>query len=492
MRVNIKILIVLFILLLCLQAGFLILIARPNHEVIHEKLNLHLPKSGDNLPVHYSYFSNQDFFDEVYQQAIGQTPKTDSQIYGGIVPHHLIVKDKIAAFFAGLESNGYQTIILIGPNHFNQGKNDIILSQAQWQTAYGILEPDLKLIRHLSQSPFVSIEESPFVSEHSISGLVSFIKKSFPDARFAPIILKQNFSLEQSTALAQAMFEYASQQKILAIASVDFSHYQPVAVADFHDLKSASVINNFDFDRIYDLEIDSAPSIYALLKYLELAGAQKSQIIFSTNSGLLIDKPDEPTTSHHFFYFAKGEKLSQSPAVNFLFFGDLMLDRHVGEKISKNGLDYVFVKLAGEENRFFKGIDLISANLEGAVTNLGAHYAPNMSYDFAFAQELINQLKKYHFNFFNLANNHFTDQGSRGVNETRQNLSQLGFNYSGCSDGEVGECSSTIVEVANQKIGMAGFSMVYSQFDVESAQEVIRQLAAETDLIIVNIHWGAE
>ncbi|MFH1713281.1 MAG: CapA family protein, partial [Candidatus Jacksonbacteria bacterium] len=46
--------------------------------------------------------------------------------------------------------------------------------------------------------------------------------------------------------------------------------------------------------------------------------------------------------------------------------------------------------------------------------------------------------------------------------------------------------------VANQKIGMAGFSMVYSQFDVESAQEVIRQLAAETDLIIVNIHWGAE
>ncbi len=228
--------------------------------------------------------------------------------------------------------------------------------------------------------------------------------------------------------------------------------------------------------------------------FILLLCLQAGFLIFISGEG--IKTPDQPPNLRLPY---AGDNLPRSKiesntsqALNFLFFGDLMLDRHVGEQISKNGLDYIFAELTGEENRFFKGIDLVSANLEGAVTDNGAHYAPNMAYDFAFSPELINQLKQYNFNFFNLANNHFTDQGSRGVDETSQNLDQLGFNYSGCPDGEIGECSSTIVEIGSQKIGMAGFSIVYSRFDLISAQKIISQLTSQTDLIIVNIHWGAE
>lgn len=163
---------------------------------------------------------------------------------------------------------------------------------------------------------------------------------------------------------------------------------------------------------------------------------QAGFLIFIISEGTeTADQPSNlhlPSSDDNYSYQAAENQIptNESPAVNLLFFGDMMLDRHVGEKISQNGLDYIFAKLAGEENRFFTGIDLVSANLEGAVTDVGAHYTPAMAYDFAFAPELINQLKQYNFNFFNLANNHFTDQGSRGVNETRENLSQLGFNYS--------------------------------------------------------------
>lgn len=303
-----------------MQAGFLIFIINERTKMLEQLVNLQLPQAGDNLPIHYSYFSSQAFFDEAYKTAEGQIPKAESKIYGGIVPHHLMVKDKIAAFFAGLESTAYKTIILIGPDHFEQGKKDIILSQAKWQTPYGILEPDLKLIRQISQLPFAGIEKSPFASEHSISGLVGFIKKSFPGAKILPIILSAGASSQKNAQLAQALFNIVDAKTTLILASIDFSHYQPADVADFHDLKSANVINNFDFDRVYNLETDSAPSIYALLKYLELAGAQKSQIILSTNSGRLINKPDEPTTSHQFFYFSQGEKINQPATVNFLFF----------------------------------------------------------------------------------------------------------------------------------------------------------------------------
>jgi len=186
------------------------------------------------------------------------------------------------------------------------------------------------------------------------------------------------------------------------------------------------------------------------------------------------------------------EEEKNTSSLRMLFLGDLMLDRHVGEKIKQNGADWLFEKLAGEENKFFQGLDITAANLEGAVTDGGAHYKPEMSYDFAFAPEIISQLKKYNFNFFNLANNHFADQGERGIIETRKNLDNLGFYYSGCQDGQIDDCSQRIIKVGGKKIGLAGFSSVYSLIDSEKAGEIVKKLADETDLVIVNFHWGVE
>ncbi|MDD5031833.1 MAG: CapA family protein [Patescibacteria group bacterium] len=198
------------------------------------------------------------------------------------------------------------------------------------------------------------------------------------------------------------------------------------------------------------------------------------------------------------------EKEEKTSVLNFLFFGDLMLDRHVGEKIKQNGVDWLFAKLAGEKNKFFQGFDIVTANLEGAVADGGAHYNPAMAYDFSFSPEIISELKKYNFNFFNLANNHFADQGERGIMETRNNLDNLGFYYSGCQDRQTGDCSAKTIEiypirndeisdrVVGKKIGLAGFSMVYGKLDNKKMGEIIKELTETTDLVIVNVHWGTE
>jgi len=182
--------------------------------------------------------------------------------------------------------------------------------------------------------------------------------------------------------------------------------------------------------------------------------------------------------------------LNENENIKFLFFGDLMLDRHVGEKIKEKGLDYVFKNL--ENSGIFNNHDLIGANLEGAVTNKGAHYPPNMSYDFAFSPELIKELKKYNFNFFNIANNHLSDQGEKGIEETNSNLFELGYNFSGCRDAKVGDCSSTIVDINNKKVAFVGFSQVYANLDQEKIKSIINNLKDISDIIIVNIHWGLE
>jgi len=178
--------------------------------------------------------------------------------------------------------------------------------------------------------------------------------------------------------------------------------------------------------------------------------------------------------------------------VKMLFFGDLMLDRHVGEKINQGGLDNLLSGLSGTSSDLFVGFDLVGANLEGAVTDNGAHYPPLMSYDFSFHPDLIGGLKKYNFNFFNIANNHLSDQGERGVTETAANLKKLNYAHSGCVDRKTGECSSAIVTLNGKKIGLAGFSMVYGLLDEAEAEKITKELSAITDSVIINIHWGRE
>lgn len=438
--------------------------------------------------VHYAYFSDRVFYDDAYQQARGEKVTASAAVVGGIIPHHLIVKDKIAAFFVGLEKAKYKTIILIGPNHYNSGPENIIVSAAVWQTPYGDLAPDQAGIKKIKS---LKIFEEPFIVEHSISGLVSFIKKSLPTAKIIPIIIKDGTPAADLDNLAQDISDNFDARQTLVLASVDFSHYQPLAVANFHDQKSIASIENFDFNELSKLDTCSGPSLDVLLKYLEIKKAEKSDLLFSTNSGALLNNPDLPTTSHNIFYFYEGDK-NKNQVVSMLFFGDIMLDRNVKTIIDKNGFDYLLENLAGEEKRFFRGLDIISGNLEGAVTDSGVHYSPEISNDFAFSPADVARLKKYNFNFFNIANNHILDQNAQGLAETKNNLTNLGFDYSGCPDAVVGSCSYKILIVNGYKIAMAGLSMVYHQFDLSAAKKMINELSKNNDAVIVNIHWGQE
>lgn len=228
------------------------------------------------------------------------------------------------------------------------------------------------------------------------------------------------------------------------------------------------------------------------LLILVLLALMAAGLIFIFSSDIFWVQSGKESEFNYYLIKNIAEEKDEKKNLNFLFFGDLMLDRHVGEKIKKDGLDNLFSALAGEENRFFRGVDLIGANLEGAVTDKGAHYPPAVIYDFAFDPLVVDELKKYNFNFFNLANNHFSDQGERGIMETRSNLSAGGFYYTGCADGQTGDCSKTIMTAGNLKIGLAGFSMVYNKFKLTEAKKIISGLAAQTDLVIVNVHWGTE
>lgn len=428
--------------------------------------------------------NNKEFFETAYSFANKKTNFTDGDVVAGIIPHHLLAADLIADFFHNLEGQNYDLVVLIGPNHFLTGQSDIITSIYDWQTPYGILRHDDEvLVKLLNTDLDIDIEENVIENEHSINSEVAFIKKTFPQAAFVPFVLKPTVDQQTAVKLAEALFKISQDKKVLVLASVDFSHYKTSQEAQYDDERSIAAIGGFNFSDIYNIEVDSPPSIYTLLEFSRLSGTD-FELLNNSNSALLSGRPDLiSTTSYVTGYFDQSK-------INLLFVGDIMLDRGVKTLINQKGLDYILGDLVN--NKFFSGYDLIGANLEGAVTNGGKHYDPVKEFDFAFDPVFVSQLSEYGFNFFNLANNHFSDQGERGMEETKNNLGRLKIAYSGCRDGTISDCSSVIISIKDKKIGMVGLSMVGLKPDIEKVKEAINFLKDKTDWVIVNIHWGEE
>ncbi|MCK5084804.1 MAG: AmmeMemoRadiSam system protein B [Candidatus Pacebacteria bacterium] len=263
------------------------------------------PKNGNNDIYHSSYRSNAKIYSDIFLNVENETQIVE-KVYGGIVPHHFLASDLIAKFFKKIESQSdMETVVLVGPNHFNVGFYGVLTSEAYWSTPFGDIEPDLGVIGALTEGGFVQIDEKPFQSEHSISTITPFIKKTFPDAKIVPIIIKNTVSYDVLEEIAKKIEEHDS-DKVLMIASVDFSHFLPFEDSQIEDSRSIKEIQSFNLDRIYDLKVDSPSSIYVLLSYLKLKEAQK--LIFSerSNSVLISDMSDNQETVGYFIgHFGK-------------------------------------------------------------------------------------------------------------------------------------------------------------------------------------------
>jgi len=184
----------------------------------------------------------------------------------------------------------------------------------------------------------------------------------------------------------------------------------------------------------------------------------------------------------------KKEK-AKNKNIKMLFLGDVMLDRDVKIKIKQKEMDYILGKL--QKKSFFDGYDLVSANLEGAVTDEGEYFWPEKKFDFAFLPKDVLKLKKYNFTFFNLANNHSYDQGKKGVSQTKKNLKNMNYQFSGCMAGFKEECSGTILNIKGKKLAMLGFSF-FNGFSLKKAKEIVFKFKKEADIVVVNIHFGEE
>jgi len=172
----------------------------------------------------------------------GKPPTISERVAGAILPHHLLVEGYLEAFYQHLREQipGVTRIILISPNHFNYGYFKIRTTDGVFLNSelFPSTPPlDMAVIRAVTDSSPLSIENTDFTKEHGVMVHLPFIAEHFPEASVVPIILKEGTSEAQLDMLASALIPYRDDHT-LVLGSIDFTHYEAEAVALTNDART--------------------------------------------------------------------------------------------------------------------------------------------------------------------------------------------------------------------------------------------------------------
>ena len=147
-----------------------------------------------------------------------------------------------------------------------------------------------------------------------------------------------------------------------------------------------------------------------------------------------------------------------------------------------------------EVKSILKTGDVVFGNLEGVFTdsNAGAKRCGNSGncYTFGMPTSFAKCFTDAGFNLLSIANNHVGDFGDLGRKSTIETLKKHNIHYAGLVS-----CPTTTFTIDGVKYGFCAFAPntgTVSIKDIPAAQEIVKKLASECDIVIVSFHGGAE
>jgi poly-gamma-glutamate capsule biosynthesis protein CapA/YwtB (metallophosphatase superfamily) len=136
--------------------------------------------------------------------------------------------------------------------------------------------------------------------------------------------------------------------------------------------------------------------------------------------------------------------------------------------------------------------DVVLGNLEGTLATGGSSKcgsgSPNC-FAFRTPPPYGRWLRQAGFTVMNLANNHAFDFGESGQRETLAALNRYKLLHTG-RPGEV--ATPTVKGVRVATLGFAAYKWANSLTDIPTARRLVREAAANADVVVVTMHAGAE
>ena len=221
------------------------------------------------------------------------------RIVGAVSPHHLTAGSMIAAVIEKIAEQKPRVIIIVGPNHNNEGAR-ILTGFYDWQGPDGVVKTEQTIVQTLLTNNVAACNEEILSHEHSIGSLVPFIGHYLPEARIVPIILQHGVSRNELDELLATLEQFLADDVVI-LASIDFSHYLPRQEAYERDKVTLQAMQEGDIARIYGMNseyLDSPASLALVLARARQAGVQGFKVLDHSNSGDILGNDLIETTSY--------------------------------------------------------------------------------------------------------------------------------------------------------------------------------------------------
>lgn len=264
-----------------------------NHNQGNFIANTHVHKAG--------FFEEDLFYQGVTEISNGEIVNQEEKIRGAVIPHHYVASAIISDLFIRLAEQNPKTIVIIGPNHQEVGNYPLLTSTYNWETHFGILHSDERVIQDLIDSGLIFTDEDSMLNEHSTVGLFHFVKYYLPNTKIVPIIVKRYLSEQELKSFEIQLSKIAQNSDVVIIASIDFSHYLTTEDADSKDSETLTLMNNKDYQGILRLDesnIDSPVTLVSLMQVMGSIGINNFTILDHQNSGRLLHDTLNETTSY--------------------------------------------------------------------------------------------------------------------------------------------------------------------------------------------------
>ncbi len=198
----------------------------------------------------------QDQIEWCYRHELGPgiIPRVNSkgsrQIVAIVAPHAgYYYSGPVAAhaYKALADDGAFDTAIIIGPNHTGYGHPVSLWFGDSWNTPLGEVEINKELAQRLLGKA-ITADDTAHIYEHSIEVQLPWLQHIYKKVRIVPItMLAQDIETAQAVGNAIA----AEDDNFIIIASTDFSHYEPHAVAAEKDGSVIETILALDEEELY-------------------------------------------------------------------------------------------------------------------------------------------------------------------------------------------------------------------------------------------------
>ncbi|MDK2978454.1 MAG: hypothetical protein PWP52_1168 [Bacteroidales bacterium] len=221
----------------------------------------------------------------------------DKKIIGGVVPHagYMFSAYQAVHFFEILKqsNNKYDTIIIINPNHTGLGHEIAFDDNEVWETPLGKVDVDIDFGQKLG----ITISGVEQQNEHAAEVMVPFLQH-FLDYPFkiAPITLSHQ-TFKNAKYLAGRIKDVAdlTHQKILIIASSDFSHFltpEQGKERDAYVIENILNLNSVAVEKVIkekNISVCGYGPIMTLMEYAKLVAKNpKVNLLRTGHSGEII------------------------------------------------------------------------------------------------------------------------------------------------------------------------------------------------------------